>query len=121
MTLIDKNKDFQHIILTLSESTTIDNAKYLMVLKNDADREYVRLFLPENISDSIERYDLFLIDNTVFQSLELGYYTFNIYQQNIDGNITDESLLGDAIEVGKLFIVDSKVVPVEDQYIVYNK
>jgi hypothetical protein len=124
MLVIDKSKAVQNLILTLSELTTIDNARYLLVLKNDAVRTLNKIILPDNTSLSTDRYDLFSLATPVFNEITTGYYTYSIYQQSPLTSISDETLLGDFIEQGKLLIKDLEVTetiaPVENKdYIVY--
>lgn len=128
MIVIDKSKTSQNqnIILTLTELTTIVNAKYLMVLKNDAIRTVTNMFLPENISTSKDRYDLFQIATSEFYDLVSGFYTYSIYQQSPDTTITDAKLLGNSIEDGKLLIkdlvVNEVIAPADNNdYIIYYK
>ena len=111
MLLIDRNKPFQTFILTLTESTSIDNPSYLMVIKNDATRDEFTLSLGENVSTGIERYDLFILDTDVFKDLLGGYYSFLVYQSSAEDN---------AIEEGKLLIRDTTIVAKEDTYIIYD-
>lgn len=121
MIVIDKSKPVQQILLTLTESTTIQDVKYLMVLKCDATRSVYKIYLPANLSESIERYDLFQIDTSVFQDMEAGFYCFSIYQQESESTITDENLLGESIEEGKLLINTLKVnQPEVSEYKIYK-
>jgi hypothetical protein len=120
MIIIDKSKEVQNIILTLSELTTIVDVKYLVVLKSDATREIFKFILPINVSPATSRYDLFKVDTAVFLNMPTGYFSYRIYQTEIDSTI-DESLLGEFIECGKLLIQSLKInTPVADKYIIYK-
>jgi len=118
MIIVDKSKSVQSIILTLSELTTIQGVvKYLMVLNNDATNEINEFYLIDNVSQNKERYDLFYINTSNFDTLTSGYYTYTIYQQSLTATqIENES---DFIETGKLLIKDVPAVN-NDQFIIYN-
>jgi hypothetical protein len=116
MILIDKSHPIQNIILTLSESTTIQDVPYVMMIKCDATRQIYKIALPENVSSSPERYDLFRIDSTVFTEMESGYYSYSVYQQNSDTTLDNEP-----IEDGKLLIKSAKIdIPEVGKYLVYD-
>lgn len=124
MIVIDKSQSSQNIILTLTELTSIENAKYLLVLKNDAVRNVTYIFLGNNLSTARERYDLFKLTQPAYNQLVSGYYTYSIYQQAQDSEITDVTLLGASIEDGKLLVksleVTEVVAPAEtNDYIIY--
>ena len=111
MVIIDRNKLFQNIILTLTESTTVENPSYVMKLKHDATRSEYTLNLSDNLSPATERYDLFRVFTTEFEAYEDGFYSFEVFQNSTDT---------ESIEDGKLIIKNSQVVADEDQYIVYT-
>jgi hypothetical protein len=111
MILIDRNKLFQNIFLTLTESTTVSNPVYSMRLKHDATRSEYTLNLSENQSTATQRYDLFQVFTTEFEGFENGYYSFEVFQNETDT---------DSIEDGKLLIKNTQVIAADDQYIVYQ-
>ena len=124
MIVIDKSKSSQNIILTLTELTSIENAKYLLVIKNDAVRTVSNIFLGNNLSTATERFDLFKLTQPAYNQLVSGYYTYSIYQQAQDSEITDVTLLGASIEDGKLLVKSLEVTEVvapadNNDYIIY--
>ena len=99
MILIDRAKNIQDIVLTLTE-LSIDDSPYSMILKSDALRDTLTVTLPSNESTSTSRYDLFKLDTDTFYELKAGYYVYEIYQTDV------------LIEHGKLLIKDVEI-PVE--------
>lgn len=89
MILIDKSKDFQNIILTLTELSDGLNGDYVLALISDSTRKQYTFQLPENTSAFSERFDLFTIETSVFSELNEGFYSYSI------------SFNGDIIERGK--------------------
>lgn len=78
MILIDKSKDFQTIILTLSELSDGLIGDYILKLTSDRDRKEYLINLPENTSSFPERFDLFKIETSVFESLNDGFYAYQV-------------------------------------------
>lgn len=92
MIFIDRTKEKQTIILTLTEHTDLVNPAYIVKLKSDGDRSEFTFQLPENQSLFTERFDLFQIETSVFDELNDGLYSYQI-------------LLNDAvIEMGKAHV-----------------
>lgn len=89
MILIDKSKDFQTIILTLTELSDGLIGNYQLTLKSDSTRKEYSFQLPENTSAFTERFDLFTISTDVFSELNEGFYSYQI------------SLNDDVVEIGK--------------------
>lgn len=78
MILIDKSKEFQTIILTLTELSDGLTGNYKLNLVNDANRSFFNIDLTPNISAFPERFDMFKIDTSVFESLNDGFYTYSV-------------------------------------------
>ncbi|MBN9295381.1 MAG: hypothetical protein J0I41_00150 [Filimonas sp.] len=106
MIIIDKNKDENRIIVTVSEMTTIDNPYYLLVLYSPYLDKSFRIQLPANSSSHKERYDAFILPSTVFKNYTEGRYTYSIYQSSTVAD--NESLLGMPVETGFLTVVGTQ-------------
>lgn len=78
MILIDKSKEFQTIILTLTELSVGLIGNYKLNLVNDANRSFFNIDLTPNISAFPERFDMFKIDTSVFESLNDGFYSYQV-------------------------------------------
>lgn len=83
MILIDKSKDFQTIILTLSELSDGLIGEYVLKLNSDSDRKEYSISLPENNSLFPERFDLFNIETSVFESLNDGFYSYAVLLNDV--------------------------------------
>ena len=94
MILIDRSKEIQTIVLTLSELTDVETPVYILNLKGDGKRDEFNIELPENLSTFKERFDLFQLDTDVFDSLSGGIYTYSITLNN------------SPVETGKAIIKD---------------
>ena len=110
MILINKNTT-NKVILTLSEKTTLTNAKYLFEVTNDMSNA-VKCFIAADISTNKLRYNEFdFIENVTEDllngtfSLELsGFYKYNVYEQTSATNL-DPLLALNLIDKGKLNVV----------------
>lgn len=114
MILVDFNKSFQDIILTISESITIDNPVFKMVLKRDATSDVYEFNLGDNLSNGTSRYDLFILPTSAFEIMPVGYYSYSVFQSETDT---------ESLEDGKLLIKGIKELPAEanqTNYIIYN-
>lgn len=101
MILIDKDKDVQVIVLTLSELTDVEAPVYFLHLKSDGNRNEYTIQLPANTSEYKQRFDLFNVDTTEFDELNDGIYTYSVLLNDV------------AIETGKALIksdVQSNIV-----------
>jgi hypothetical protein len=103
MILIDKAKASQSIILTLSELSSIESPKYLMVIKSDAFRTSITIPLPENESPFKSRFDLFNISTSEFSSLVSGYYIYSVFEFSQDADL-EVGEFDKAIESGKMLV-----------------
>ena len=92
MILIDKTKDVQTIILTLTELSDGVNGDYILNLKSDANRVEYSVILPVNESQFTERFDLFNISTSEFNELIDGLYTYSV------------ALNGKVLEMGKAHV-----------------
>ena len=107
MILINKNTT-NTVILTLSEKTTLTNAKYLFEVINDMSNE-VKCFIAADISTNKLRYNEFefienvtedLLNGTFSLTLS-GFYKYNVYEQVSATNLNPLLALN-LIDKGKL-------------------
>lgn len=110
MILINKNTT-NTVILTLSEKTTLTNAKYLFEVINDMSNE-VKCFIAADISTNKLRYNEFefienvtenLLNGTFSLTLS-GFYKYNVYEQASSTNLNPLLALN-LIDKGKLNVV----------------
>lgn len=110
MILINKNTT-NKVILTLSEKTTLTNAKYLFEVINDMSNT-VKCFIAADISTNKLRYNEFdfienvtenLLNGTFSLTLS-GFYKYNVYEQASTTNLNPLLALN-LIDKGKLNIV----------------
>ena len=110
MILINKNTT-NKVILTLSEKTTLTNAKYLFEVINDMSNT-VKCFIAADISTNKLRYNEFdfienvtenLLNGTFSLTLS-GFYKYNVYEQASTTNL-DPLLALNLIDKGKLNVV----------------
>ena len=110
MILINKNTT-NTVILTLSEKTTLTNAKYLFEVTNDMSNE-VKCFIAADISTNKLRYNEFEFIENVTENLLIGtfsltlsgFYKYNVYEQASTTNL-DPLLALNLIDKGKLNVV----------------
>ena len=110
MILINKNTT-NKVILTLSEKTTLTNAKYLFEITNDMSNA-VKCFIASDISTNKVRYNEFdFIENVTenllngtFSLLLSGFYKYNVYEQVSTTNLNPLLALN-LIDKGKLNVV----------------
>jgi len=108
--LINKNTS-NTVILTLSEKTTLTNAKYLFEVTNDMSND-IKCFIAADISTNKLRYNEFVFIENVTEdllngtfSLTLsGFYKYNVYEQVSTTNL-DPALALNLIDKGKLNVV----------------
>jgi len=106
MILINKNSA-NTCILTLSERTTLTNAKYLFEFINDSTKE-TKTFLCADISTNKERCNEFVITENATEnlltgtvSLTVGDWKYNIYEQTSTTNLVVANS-GAKVENGKV-------------------
>lgn len=106
MILINKNSA-NTCILTLSERTTLTNAKYLFEFINDSTKE-TKTFLCADISNNKERCNEFVITENATEnlltgtvSLTIGDWKYNIYEQTSTTNLVVANS-GAKVENGKV-------------------
>jgi hypothetical protein len=108
--LINKNTT-NKVILTLSEKTTLTNAKYLFEVINDMSNT-VKCFIAADISTNKLRYNEFdfienvtenLLNGTFSLTLS-GFYKYNVYEQASTTNLNPLLALN-LIDKGKLNVV----------------
>jgi hypothetical protein len=105
MILIDKNKDVQILVLTLTELTDVESPIYFLHLKSDGNRTEYSVQLPANTSEFKERFDLFNVATTEFDELNDGIYTYSVLLNDV------------AIETGKALVksaVESTIISPAD-------
>ena len=110
MILINKNTS-NTVILTLSEKTTLTNAKYLFEVINDMSND-VKCFIAADISTNKLRYNEFVfienvtedLLNGTFSLLLSGFYKYNVYEQTSTTNLNPLLALN-LIDKGKLNVV----------------
>ena len=110
MILINKNTT-NTVILTLSEKTTLTNAKYLFEVINDMSND-VKCFIAADISTNKLRYNEFVfienvtedLLNGTFSLLLSGFYKYNVYEQASATNLNPLLALN-LIDKGKLNVV----------------
>jgi len=108
--LINKNTS-NTVILTLSEKTTLTNAKYLFEVINDMSND-VKCFIAADISTNKLRYNEFVfienvtedLLNGTFSLLLSGFYKYNVYEQTSTTNLNPLLALN-LIDKGKLNVV----------------
>lgn len=117
MILINRDKAKQDLILTLTEKTTVSEPNYLLHLMNDADKSDYSIYLNDSLISTNSRYDFYSLDTTAFAGMPGGYYTYSIYQDDIDS---------DVIEIGKLLIQSEEetvqiITPIRnEEYLIYK-
>lgn len=106
MILINKNSA-NTCILTLSEHTTLTNAKYLFEFINDSTKQ-TKTFLCADISTNKERCNEFVITENATEnlltgtvSLTIGDWKYNIYEQTSTTNLIVANS-GALVENGKV-------------------
>ena len=106
MILINKNS-VNTCILTLSERTTLTNAKYLFEFTNDSTKQ-VKTFICADVSTNKLRYNEFLIEENATEnlligkvSLTIGDWKYNIYEQTSSTNLVVANS-GALVENGKV-------------------
>lgn len=110
MILINKNTS-NTVVLTLSEKTTLTNAKYLFEVINDMSND-VKCFIAADISTNKLRYNEFVfienvtedLLNGTFSLLLSGFYKYNVYEQASTTNLNPLLALN-LIDKGKLNVV----------------
>jgi hypothetical protein len=108
--MINLNFGSNNVALTLTESTTISNPKYLFQFVNDTSLEEV-VFIASDTSNFKERYNLFVIQLVAKNAINLlngqiylsdnGYWSYNVYEQASASNLNVEDS-GALVETGKV-------------------
>ncbi len=128
-----KQDTVNKIVLTLNEKTTISTPFFLFEFICDSSKEYT-YFTGVDISTNKDRYNEFLIElttnvedrlNSVLNMPLNGFYSYNIYSQETEGNLDLENIT-EIVESGKVSIIGD-IKPVKTIYedgqktkIVYN-
>jgi len=88
--------------------TTVIPVHYLFEFEHEQSFEKVYAILP-NISNSIERFDEFVLEDGVDLTLPYdGFYIYRVYQQTSDSNL-DPDLSDGIVEEGRahVYVIDS--------------
>lgn len=94
------------LILTLSETVSIDTPNYLFVFTHVLTKDVVKFVKKDSDdeSDHKERYNQFTIDpSVVFAGKQPGEWHYQIYEQLSDTN-TNVASTGDLLEDGKMLL-----------------
>jgi len=98
------------IYVTLNESVTLTNPYFLFVFTNISTKEVLNIIVnsADDKSDYPERVNKFEIDNTLFDDLSTGQWSYNVYEQlsSTNTNIAGLNLL----ETGKMLLKDNTEV-----------
>ena len=97
------------VICTLTEKTTISEANYLFVFTSRARNDVVKFVVlnTADLSSNQQRWNEFdIVVNTYFNTAQVGWYTYEIYEQASTTN-TNISLAGALIEKGLMYLTDS--------------
>lgn len=120
MLYLDKTVQDNEIIVTISEATDNNSGAYTILLHSHFTHKTYTIPLGKNMSDHTERFDRFIIHETLFHDFEDGVYIYKI----IDSANPDIIL-----EIGYLKIVGSTTpdeyinldtTETDDDYIVYE-
>ncbi len=97
-------------LVTLSESTTINNPFYLFVFKHSTTKSKVKVCVnsSSDLSNYKDRYNKFnLSTSTLFANKPCGFWSYEVFESA--SNTTNETGLR-SIEFGKMKLLDPKIV-----------
>jgi hypothetical protein len=79
------------VIVTLTESVTIDNPFFLFVFYNTERNETLKKLFSssDDQSTSKERYNEFLLPSGFFSSSQVGQWSFEVYEQASSSNLDE--------------------------------
>lgn len=99
-----KKDEFNQIILTLTEVSTLPNPYYLFVFQNEMDKLSTPItFYTADTSAYPERFNQFILDEPVDLELIKGQYTYSIYESYIIPPTIANST-GVVIEEGRMVV-----------------
>lgn len=104
MLLITKGTALQTIIVTLSESKTITAPYYLFVFSLVGGSDVIKFIkhYADDTSDYPDRYNEFSIDETLFDDVPAGQYSYDVYEQESSSNTDPDGL--NKVECGKMVL-----------------
>lgn len=80
MLLLTEGSTTDHIVVTLTEKTTIPNAHYLFVFEQVLSKALVKFVAGIDLSAYPERFNEFAVNTSVLFSL-VGGYVYKVYEQ----------------------------------------
>ena len=104
MILITKGVQ-KDIRVTLTESVTLLNPFFLFEFTNVSTKDTLKVIVSsaDDRSDYQQRFNSFDIDIALFEYLQTGQYSYDVYEQLSDINTNTEGL--NLIETGKMLLV----------------
>lgn len=106
--IINKAISSNSVVLTLTESTTIENPFYLMKLQAEFSNRIFRISLGTNVSVNYDRYDEFMLDSETIAPLPSGKYFFEVFQ--FEQEVESEQSSDTSIECGYLIVSSDNAV-----------
>lgn len=103
MILIDKDRDIQTLVLTLSENSEGLSGDYILNLTSDGNRGEFIFILPANESNFKERFDLFTIETGAFDELSDGLYSYSVNLNDVIVE-TGKALVKSTLEPSEIII-----------------
>ena len=100
--IVLKKNEINNFYLTLSENETAASGFYYFIFTNRATKKVIENFY-ENISDK-ENYQKFQIDGTNYENENSGFYTYEVFASNDEGE-----KLGEILEAGYLMLEEESV------------
>lgn len=93
----------KHIVVTLTEKTTLTNPFYLFVFTHETTKEVFKFVKAstDDLSSYPKRFNEFLFEATHFTSAPVGKYLYQVYEQTTLEN-TDIALITSQVENGKM-------------------
>lgn len=89
MVLVDKTKNQNKLLFTISENQTDELSTLNLVLQSPFSNESFTIVLPENTSQHKSRYDEFFVNTSIFNNMNEGQYYYQVIQ--LSGNKLLES------------------------------
>jgi len=122
--ILIKKDSINKIVLTLNEMSRLDNPYYLFVFENEYDLEENPIyFTTEDLSSSVNRYNLFSINESsngsktggidVDLNLVIGQYKYKVYESETQ-TIDIDDTTGRLIESGRMVVVGEDVINYDD-------
>jgi hypothetical protein len=120
MLFLNKSINENEIIVTVTENNTLDNPVYSMQIHSHFTNKSYIIELGLNLSEFTERFDKFIIENSLFQNIEQGVYVYKIFNQDNEGKSLETGYLKiEGAEIEEEFIEPTEDES-DDDYIVYQ-